>query len=307
MHKVMIAGEALIDFLSEEYTENLESVERFSRHAGGSPENIASNLEDFGVFPLLISRIGDDPFGHFLLSNLQRRRIDTTNVQIDKRNATSLVFISKSKGNPTFHPVRGADHFIEYPDNFVQLLDDVDFFHISTWPLTRQPARDTVLKMIEKTTEKKIRICFDPNYRRILWEHNEDHLETLSKVFEKTFLCKPSDDDAFHIFGKKSSEGYLRTFHDYGVKNVILTLGKDGALVSDGQRVKEIEPLSTTIMDTTGAGDGFWSGVYMALLEGDDIFTAAEWGSAVAAYRLQSIGSDSPLPPLSVIKGKFLS
>jgi fructokinase len=83
-------------------------------------------------------------------------------------------------------------------------------------------------------------------------------------------------------------------------------MGKDGALVSDGKRIQHQKTVSQVVVDTTGAGDGFWSGVYCGLLNHQDIFTAAKWGSAVAAFRLRTIGSDLPLPSMEVIKSEFL-
>jgi len=304
MKKVLLLGEALIDFLSDDYSQSLSEVEGFIRHAGGSPANITANLLNLGEAAVLITRIGNDPFGNYLKKTFTERGIDTTYVQVDEERNTSLVFVAKSKGNPKFLPLRSADYCIVRPKNMQELLKETGYFHISSWSISHNPARKTVLDMIEEIEKSDIKLCFDPNYRKILWEKDDDPMRTIEKVLRKTYLCKPSDDDAFHIFGKMESEAYIKAFHQLGAENVILTMGKDGALVSDGEKMVHQKTVSQVVVDTTGAGDGFWSGVYCGLLSHQDIFTSAKWGSAVAAFRLRTIGSDLPLPSLEVIRSE---
>lgn len=306
MKKVVLLGEALIDFLSEDYSESLSAVNHFIKYAGGSPANITANLLNLGERAVLITRIGDDPFGDYLKNRFIEKGIDTTFVQIDKEKSTSMVFVAKSKGNPKFLPFRSADCFIEKPKDIAQLLKDTSFFHISSWSISHHPSRKTVFSILDDIKDTNTKLCFDPNFRRILWEKNEDPMQILKDILKKTYLCKPSDDDAFHIFGSMQNEEYVEAFHKLGAQNVILTMGKDGALVSNGKKLVHQKTVSQVVVDTTGAGDGFWSGVYCGLLNDQDIFTAAKWGSAVAAFRLRTIGSDLPLPSMEVIKSEFL-
>jgi len=306
MNQVLLLGEALIDLLSDDYAESLSEVQSFIRHAGGSPANITANLLNLGEQAILITRIGKDPFGDYLKKSFIEKGIDTTYVQVDEVKNTSLVFVAKSRGNPKFLPFRSADYCIERPKGIHNLLKTTAFFHISSWSISHEPARETVFKIIEDIEGTETKLCFDPNFRKILWKTHEDPMQTLSKVLKKTYLCKPSDDDAFHIFGMMDNDDYIKEFHKLGAQNVILTMGKDGALVSNGQRVIHQKTVSQVVVDTTGAGDGFWSGVYCGILNRQDIFTAARWGSAVAAFRLRTIGSDLPLPSMEVIKSEFL-
>ncbi|MFP4461066.1 MAG: carbohydrate kinase family protein [Thermotogota bacterium] len=306
MNKVLLLGEALIDFLSEDYSESLLQVQNFSRHAGGSPANITANLLNLGEEAIFITRIGNDPFGDFLKKTFSEKRIDTTYVQVDEDRNTSLVFVAKSKGNPKFLPFRSADYCTERPGDIKQILKQTAYFHISSWSISHNPSRNTVFSIMDDIEGTNTKLCFDPNFRKILWEKDEDPMQTLSKVLQNTYLCKPSDDDAFHIFGRMNNEEYVRAFHKMGAQNVILTMGREGALVSNGQKTVHQKTVSQVVVDTTGAGDGFWSGVYCGILNDQDIFTAARWGSAVAAFRLRTIGSDLPLPSMEVIKSEFL-
>ncbi|MGC8545162.1 carbohydrate kinase family protein [Athalassotoga sp.] len=304
MSKVLIVGEMLIDMVSQEYVDDLGWADKFERHFGGSPANIAVNLSDLGVKATLVSRIGNDPMGKALVDNAKKRGLETKYIQTDPTKPTTFVIVSKSKLTPQFIPLRGADTSIEMPE--LSLFDGVEFFHFSSWPISHRKSRKTILDMIEYAHEKNVKICFDPNYRKVLWENGGDGSRFVKKMLADVFLSKPSEDDAFHIFGSMDEMAYVKKFHAYGVKNVVLTLGKDGAVVSDGKRLKRFNSLARHVVDTTGAGDGFWSGMYYVLTNGGDIFEAAQFGSAVAAFRVERFGIDERIDK-EFIKKEFLS
>lgn len=304
MAKVLIVGEMLIDMVSQEYVDDLGLADKFERHFGGSPANIAVNLSDLGVEAVLISRVGDDPMGKALVDNAKKRHLETKYIQIDPTKPTTFVIVSKSKSTPQFIPLRGADTSIEMPAH--SIFDGAKFFHFSSWPISHKRSRKTILNMIDYALEKDIKICFDPNYRKVLWENGKDGSRFIKKILSNVFLSKPSEDDAFHIFGTMNDTEYVKKFHAYGVKNVVLTLGKDGAIVSDGKKTKKLKSLARHVIDTTGAGDGFWSGMYYVLTNGGDIFEAAEFGSAVAAFRVERFGIDEKIDK-ELIKREFLS
>lgn len=305
MAKIVIAGEMLIDMISQEYVDDLGIAEKFERHFGGSPANIAANLRDLGIESILISRVGDDPMGHALINNAKLRNLDVENIQIDPIRPTTFVVVSKSKSTPQFIPLRGADTSIEMPE-LDKVFDNSSFFHFSSWPISYKKSRETIMKMKNYALEANIKICFDPNYRRVLWENGKDGSKFVKDILKDIFLSKPSGDDAFHIFGSMNEMEYIDNFHKLGVKNIVLTLGKEGALVSDGKKTKRFKALAKHVVDTTGAGDGFWAGMYYALTNGGDVFEAAKLGSAVAAFRVERVGNGDPLSK-KIIEKEFLS
>ncbi len=81
-----------------------------------------------------------------------------------------------------------------------------------------------------------------------------------------------------------------------------MTLGKDGALVSNGKETIKFNTLAEEVMDTTGAGDAFWSGFYTAIVKGYTIKDALRIGFAVSAFKLRFIGAVVDLPTIEEIK-----
>lgn len=296
--KIVIVGETIVDMISGRYEKNLVNATRFQRFFGGSPANIATNLTQLGWEPLFVSRVGADAFGTFLATRLQSSGISIDHLQIDLDHHTSMVFVCKSKTTPSFFPARGADQFLEAPSDLDGLLEDARFLHFGSWALSQPQSRASMEKIMAKARQKGVPIGFDPNYRKVLWEKNHDGVTYLSEMMPMVDLCKPSDDDALHLFGKMRPEEALQRFHTLGVKMVVFSMGKRGVLVSDGKRVEHLFPLARKVQDTTGAGDAFWSGLYTGLVQGKSLFESARIGNAIAAFRVERIGGEDPLPPL---------
>ena len=71
---------------------------------------------------------------------------------------------------------------------------------------------------------------------------------------------------------------------------VAITLGPDGAFVSDGAWAAMVPAFPVTAVDTTGCGDAFAAGFMDAVLRGCDVGACARWGNAVGAHCAQSVG-----------------
>lgn len=306
LKKIVFFGEVLIDFITTNFTDDLLSAEGFKWHFGGSPANIAKSLADLEIEVTIVGKVGNDDFGRASVKDLAYRGVDVQYVQIDDSVHTSIVFTTRSRGDQTFLPMRDADFKIELSDREIEeILENASFFHFSSWPVTKEPSRKTLTRLLDRAKKNKVRICFDVNYRKKLWNHPEAP-KTIIEYLEGVYLVKPSVDDSRELFGELPPEKYVEAYHRAGVENVVLTLGKEGAMVSDGKRKKVIPSMARKIVNTLGAGDGFWTGIYYGLVNGKNIFEAAEIGSAIAAFRLEQEGASDPLPEIQEILNTYL-
>ncbi|WP_059050355.1 carbohydrate kinase family protein [Paenibacillus senegalimassiliensis] len=300
---LLTVGELLVDMISGDYGDTLENG-TYHRYFGGSPANIAMNTKKLGIRPLVASAVGEDGLGQFLVEHLNRAEMDTSCVQ-RVNESTSLVVVNKSQSTPIPIFYRGADYRLGFTEELRAALHRTKIVHFSCWPLSRQPVRSAVEQVIQEARQNGTLVCFDPNYHPALWEEGEDGVQYLKTILPLVDIAKPSEDDAERLFGKDTPENQLQKFLDLGVKLVILTLGKDGALVSNGQETLQFDTLATEVTDTTGAGDAYWSGFYAALVKGYPVGKALEFGLAVSAYKLQYTGAVVDLPLLETFKTKY--
>lgn len=300
---VLTIGELLIDMISAEYGDNFE-CSKYNKFFGGSPANIAMNVKKLGINSLIASAVGDDGLGKFLIDNVRAAGLDTKLIQqIDY--STSMVMVTKSKSTPVPIFYRGADYHLSYNDELEEAVKNSKIVHFSCWPISRVPVRNTIERVIETARENDSLICFDPNYHPMIWEKGEDGVEYVKSIIGKVDIVKPSEDDAERLFGKDTNENQMEKFIKLGAKLVIMTLGKEGAIASNGKEIVKFNTMAKEIVDTTGAGDAFWSGFYAAIVKGCTIREALNLGFAVSAYKLKYVGAVVELPKLKAIKDMY--
>ena len=298
-------GEVLLDMISREEAP-LKECKNFSRYFGGSPANVLVNMQRLENKTAFISRIGKDEFGEYLEEILESENINLDCLQYDPEESTPIIFVNKSKETPSWLAYRGADANIEFKDEIYNKIDNSSIFFTGSFILSRNPARATAIKAIDYAVKSDTLFAFDPSFRASLWPEGNKAKKLMRELLSQADIIKPSLDDAYHLYGQDHPENYLKKYHSDGAKIVVLTLGKDGVLLSDGStEALHIPIFSEKVVDVTGAGDSFWAGLLTGILKGLSIKEAAKLGNAVAAFKIQGIGALSSIPPLMEIMSYY--
>lgn len=295
---VFAIGELLVDMISNDYDINSNS---YSKFFGGSPANIVMNIKKLGGNPLISASVGYDTLGDFLINTLDKNNINTNYInKVDY--STSLVLVTKSKETPIPIFYRNADYHLKYTSELDLALKNSKFIHFSCWPISQSYSRNTIEKIIIEARKNNILIGFDPNYHEMIWEKNHDGIKYIKSLLEKVDIIKPSEVDAERIFGPDTPENHVQKFINCGAKLVIMTLGKDGAIVSNGIETIKFKTLANEVVDTTGAGDAFWGGFYTAITSSYTLKEALNIGFATSAFKLKHVGAITELPSISDLK-----
>ena len=297
---VFAIGELLVDMISDDYDAD-NSCNKYSRYFGGSPANITMNIKRLGGNPIISASVGNDRLGEFLINNLKKNNINTEFIN-KVNNSTSMVLVTKSKETPLPIFYRSADYNLEYNEDIGSILKNSKIVHFSCWPISQKKSRKVIEKVIEEARKNNVLIGFDPNYHEIIWEEGHDGIEYIKNLIGKLDIIKPSEVDAERIFGPDTPENHVDKFIQCGAKLVIMTLGKDGAIVSNGTETIKFKTLATEVVDTTGAGDAFWGGFYTALTSNYPLKEALNIGFATSAFKLKNVGAIAELPSIEELK-----
>ncbi|WGS64183.1 carbohydrate kinase family protein [Marinitoga aeolica] len=294
-------GEVLIDMITE--SDSLYNATVFQKFFGGSPANIAINVARQGIESHLLSTIGKDPFGKFIEDFLLKNNVKIDYLVEREDIYTDIVFVNKSKKTPEFKAYRNASLKLEIPDNLD--LEKIRIIHISSWAVSETKQFEKIYELVKEAKKKNILIGFDPNYRKILWNNKYSIIDVLKVLGPYIDISKPSFDDAENIFGKDTIKNYIKYFEENGIKNIIFTLGKDGALIHNKKYEENIPTFATKVIDVTGAGDAVWSGIYTGLLNDLNIIESTKLGLAFAAEKLKYIGAITPIEHWEILKDKY--
>ncbi|WP_256301330.1 carbohydrate kinase family protein [Haloarchaeobius salinus] len=304
-HRVLVAGETLVDFLPER-PGPLSDVASFDRRAGGAPANVAVGLARLGHTPLFWTRVGADPFGGFLADTLADEGIPGRFVERDPDAKTTLAFVTSDESGDrefTFYRDGTADTRLEpgtVPDD---TLADVERVVCGGVPLASGRSREATLDLLARASDAGTGTWFDPNYRPDLWP-GDDFAAVAGDALADVDVLKATEEElrALGLAGD-SPRALAEAATERGPRTVLVTLGGDGALAHAtadapwGPATVEHGSYDVDVVDTTGAGDAFFAGAIARTTESDaSLGSVLSYANAVAAVATTARGAMAALP-----------
>ena len=289
---VLSVGEALVDFISTEAVGQVEEAGEFRRYLGGSVTNLAANVVRLGGRAAVAARVGDDPFGRFVRRRMERQGIITDYLKTDAAARTTLVFVTRSATTADFFVYRGSDARLSPEDVPQAAIERARVVHTSAFALSQESSRTAVLDTLRRAQARGCLTSLEPNYHPSLWDVSRSPDEVLAEACRYVDVVKPSRDDCQRLFGADLSLSHCaQRFHDWGVGKVILTQGAQGISIYEaGQSLRFVRSREVPVADATGAGDAFWAGFLVAVLDGRSLYEAVLFGREVAEIKLRMVG-----------------
>jgi len=218
----------------------------------------------------MITKLGNDAFGDFLLEQLQQAGVMTDNISRTSEANTGLAFVSlRADGERDFSFYRkpSADLLLHESEIEENWFEEGDILHFCSVDLVESPMKQAHVKAIRLAKDKGSIISFDPNVRLPLWEHPEACRNTILEFIPNAHLVKISDEELEFITGIDEVDRAIQSLFVGDVKAVIFTKGSQGAeLYVKGQQFQS-SGFAVDVQDTTGAGDAFIGGFLYRLLE----------------------------------------
>jgi len=240
-----------------------------------------------------MSKVGVGAFGQFLHEELVEHGVNTEYMILDPRVNTSFVFVAKTSATPDFEPSRNSDYKLTPSEVSVEAIERAKILHTSTWAISQDPCRSAVLKAFHSAGEQHKIISFDPNYSPVVWAEHEEAKQIIEKFYRYVTITKASLDDVYRLFGPgQKPEAYIEMLHELGPETVVLTMGKEGSMVSnDGHVLGQLPARPVEVVDATGAGDAFWAGFLTALLDEQPLERCLLFAREVVELKLTTVGT----------------
>lgn len=272
---------------------------------GGDTMNCIIAAARQGARTAYLTRLGDDEFGAQLLALWREEGIDTTGVGIDAEAHTAVYFISHGAAGHVFSYLRkgSAASRMRPRDLPAGLIENARFFHSSgISQAISDCACDTVFAAIDRARGAGVKFVYDANLRPRLWPRRRAAaVITATIALADYFLL--SMEDAGALCGLQEPRAILDWCHRTGAGIVVLKLGADGLIASDGKAVRKLAGHRVNCIDATGAGDCF-AGAFMArMAAGDDFWEALRYANAAAALTTTGYGAIAPLPRPEAVGG----
>ena len=293
---VIIIGAAIVDLPLRPVSKAVFDVASYpvdgiAMTIGGDAINEATIITRLGHKVGLMSCIGVDVPGSFVLSHCKNNGINTDYIKQDPNIVTSInVGLVAEDGERTFITNRqGSLWKFNINDLDMSALKNAKILSFAS--IFNNPLFDekSLIRIFSAAKEQGMIICADMVNPRL-----GETLEDIKNALSYVDYFFPNYEEAKEMTGKETVEEIADVFLSYGVACPIIKVGKRGAYIKTAQEEMLVSgyPYSNCI-DTIGAGDNFASGFISALIEGRTLRECAEYANSVASISVESVGAIS--------------
>ena len=292
MKRILCIGDVALDViaqLKEQINYGNDTASRISTHPGGQAANVACWITRTNNQAHLVARVGNDPVGFALVSDLDKYGVAHKDLMRSGRPSGVVVILVDSNGERTMFPDNGANADLELSD--LPDLDGFDGVFVSGYALLDSRSRDAVLKMIDKAKIAKLPIFLDPTTTGAMKSVAKEEILKWVALMDGVLL---NNEEARYLGGSDDIEIAEENLQKL-TPLVVIKLGSRGAMaINKGQFVK-VPAVTTNVVDTTGAGDSFAAGFIPKWLQSGDLELSLNAGAALAAKCVATVGARPPL------------
>ncbi|MBS5387956.1 MAG: carbohydrate kinase family protein [Clostridiales bacterium] len=256
---------------------------------GGDAANEAVVLSSLGVPVKLVAGVGRDNTGDLIKTVLNGAGVDTEYFIYNDEHVSSInVVVIGPDGQRNFvsPPNTEAWNFVP-PLDYLKGAKIVSLGSLMVQPFTNQ---ENILRVVKAAKENGSIVCAD-----VIAGENRCPLENIKEALPYIDYFFPNDYEAEILTGKKHVEDMADVLLEYGIKNVVIKVGKEGSYIKNLQEEIRMPAYTVKVLDTTGAGDNFAAGFMCALAEDKGLKECCRFATAVAAISVQHVGANGAI------------
>lgn len=273
MFDILSIGEILIDMFPAEVGRRLVEVSAFSPKPGGACANVAVAAARLGRSSAFIGKVGNDPFGQFLVDTLRNNNVETRGMRFDEKQRTTLAIIAMPDENSAefmFYRNPGADLCLRAEELDQALLEQCRVLHCGSLLLVDEPARAAQYAAVEIAKKSGALISFDVNHRPALWSDQNAALNQIMKMAREADVLKVNEHELALLTGSDDPAQGCGQLLKEGISLVAVTLGRKGAYYCTSDCQGHVPPFEVDTVDAIGCGDAFVAGLLTVLSGAED-------------------------------------
>lgn len=250
---------------------------------GGNAANAAVGFRRLGIESQLYSMRGDDWIGKQIQEVLDKEGVDSKYIDVEPGQtsfATALIF--QGERNLVIYHVPREYHLPKF--------EPVDWVYLTSMGRAFTHAYDTAVKFVK---EHGIKMTFNPGTYQL--KAGVKALKPILEVSEVLILNTDEARQLTELSAKADFRELSESLYDLGPKIVVITDGPNGAYSFDGKQLLFCNIFPGEVIERTGAGDSFGTGLSAALLHGKDLAEAMRWGMAESSNVVKKIGPQEGL------------
>ena len=255
----------------------------------GNAANAAVAFSRLGLDSSFVTNVGDDNYGRDMIHALEKNKVDTRFVRINRDKKSNYHFVLWYKEERTIL-IKHEAYIYHWPH--LRPDEKPKWIYFSSISDHAIPYHDQVADWLEENPD--VKLAFQPGTFQMA-----AGAKRLERIYKRSEVLILNREEAVTVGGGNHDDinDLIDKLHDLGPKIVVVTDGPNGAYASDGaKRLKmPLYPDPAKPNDRTGAGDAFASTFVAALIHGEGIEGALSWAPINSMSVVQKVGAQAGL------------
>ncbi|ODT44267.1 MAG: 5-dehydro-2-deoxygluconokinase [Methylobacterium sp. SCN 67-24] len=303
-------GRSSVDLYGQQIGGRLEDMASFSKAVGGCPTNIAIGTARLGLKSAVITRVGDEQMGRFILEQLQREGVDTRGVVVDPKRLTALVILGvrDEKTFPLiFYRTDCADAALDESEIDEDFIASARAVVVTGTHFAIPNAAKAQKKAIALARRHGRKVVFDVDYRPNLWGlaghaageeryiRSDTVTQHLQAILPDCDLIVGTEEELHAAGGSEDTLAAIRNIRALSRATIVCKRGPMGCVVFPGAIPETIEDgikgpgFPVEVYNVLGAGDAFMSGFLRGWLRDEPVETCCKWANACGAFAVSRL------------------
>ncbi|MCL4376340.1 carbohydrate kinase family protein [Candidatus Parvarchaeota archaeon] len=262
-------------------TDKKIDVNKVLEFSGGSATNAAATFAAFDKKCAVISKIGNDEYGQFVMNDLNKRKISTELIKVSNGETPFSNIVVSSSGDMILLIHRGIESTLSLED--IQLDFKSKWLYIGPLPCKNT---DLLLNVLKFAKANDMKTVLNPGSVELNLK-----LKKMAPVLKYVDIISMNDDEAKKFVGYANDVNNLSKLAEHVNEIAIITKGDKGSLVLSKENLYIANTFKTKQINFVGAGDAFLSSFVNAIDDGKDIEQAITAGSFNASNVIQKYGA----------------
>jgi 5-dehydro-2-deoxygluconokinase len=304
---VLAMGRSSIDLYAHQIGVPLPEVSSFDAYVGGCPTNISVGTRRLGLRSALLTAVGDDQVGDFVLKFLEREGIETRFIPRKPRHRTSAVIMSIQPPDRfplTFYRDNCADRELTVSDVDHAPITDAAILVVSGTGLSHEPSRGATMYAAARARAALTTVIVDIDFRTDKWVDQTTFSLAMQSLLRHAHIALGTEEEiAAASDGETSTDRAAAWILKDGPGTLVLKRGGQGSRIyTGGGHPIDVPPFEVEVLNVLGAGDAFASGFIYGLRRGWTLARAARVGNATGAIVVTRHGCANFMPTWSEVE-----
>jgi 5-dehydro-2-deoxygluconokinase len=298
-------GRSSIDLYANDVGAPFVDIKSFAAYVGGSPTNIAVGARRLGLRAAVLTAVGEDPVGDFILKFLKDEGVDSSYITRKPGTRTSAVVLGiepPDKFPLVYYRDNCADNQLDIDDVLRTPVRECRVFEFSGTGLSKEPSRSANLFAAEQAKAAGAAVVLDVDFRPNQWHDARAFGVTVRAALPLVDIVLGTEDeckavtltDPAHVNVTHSQISGARVAGDLaeavqamqrrGPRVIVVKRGEKGATIFEaGHAPADVPGFPVEVYNVLGAGDAFAAGFIYGLVKGWSYYKAARMGNAGGA------------------------